>query len=208
MKILLADDHRLFVEGITEIIRKNENWQKVELLKAYTFEQANHQLKDEKIDLLICDINLSDRSGLDLIPIAKSLRPKIKILMLSIYNQPEIVKRAMTMGANGYLIKDTESEELIKALEIILQGGSYLTPSVALAVRNYNHLEEEETLTAREREILNLIIREMSNTEIADKLFISARTVETHRKNIFRKTKNHTVVGLVKYAYKMGIISE
>ncbi|MCS7003857.1 MAG: response regulator transcription factor [Cytophagales bacterium] len=207
MKILLIDDHRLFLDGIVEIFAKNEKLKTSQIFKSYSYHQVIQMLETQRVDLVICDINLPDNSGLNAIPVIKSLCPKAKILMLSIYNQPEIIQRAIRLGANGFINKDIEQKELLESIQIVMQGGLYLSEKTLKALEKETPHQEEE-LTKREIEILGCIIKEMSNAEIAEKLFISPRTVETHRKNILRKTNNHTVIGLIKYAYRKGISLE
>jgi two-component system, NarL family, nitrate/nitrite response regulator NarL len=202
VKIYLVDDHKIFVKGVAALLETEPGLS----VTGYTFDgrSAFDSLKENKPDVLITDIQMPGLSGIELTRLVKDEFPEIKVIGLSMFDKPEIINDLIAAGADGYLLKDLEKDELVKAINQIMNGNMYYSSSVAnLLLQTKNN---KDLLTKREKEIIALIAEEKTNVQIADKLFISEHTVESHRKNIFRKTKAKSIVGLVKYAYDNNLI--
>ena len=203
--LFIVDDHQLVVDGLRSLLN-NE--------KQYTIVGYSNQPKDVvdmlehlNVDVLLTDINMPEMTGVELTRNVKKKFPKIKVLALSMFGERQVIKEMIDAGISGYILKNTGKQELLEALEKLSNGqnffGEEVTKELMKAFRNE---DEGSHLTNREIEIIRLIEREYSNKKIADLLFISERTVETHRKNIFRKTGTQSIVGLLKYAYEHRII--
>ncbi|MCD4791815.1 MAG: response regulator transcription factor [Bacteroidales bacterium] len=197
-KILIVDDHQILIDGIKGLIPCNE----FEIAgEASCYNTAVEMLKGKDIDIIISDIQLPGKTGIELIKEVKQQYPDIKIIVLSMHNEKSIVLKAVKLGINAYLLKNISQEQLLKALYSVLENKFYISEEIAgILVEQAQDNSPRKLLTKRELEILKLIADEKSNRQIADTLFISERTVESHRKNIFRKTNTKTVVGLIKYA--------
>lgn len=208
IQIAIVDDHQIVIDGIRSLLEDHANFR----IAACT--TSPHEMLEilgsKKIDILLTDIMMAEMSGQQLAREVKKKYPSVKILALSMSGQAEIVSEMINdADIAGYVVKNIGKKELTEAIEKIAGGGIYFSDIVLDELGKYSNIkkENEETrLTQREIEIIGLIEKEMSNKDIADKLFISERTVETHRKNIFRKTKTNSVIGLVKYAYEHKLI--
>ena len=205
MNIVLVDDHAMLLDGLRNLIEADDQL-KVNAT-AGTVEDGVRAVGQHKPDLLISDYNLPDGDGLSLIQKARRLVPDLKVIVLSMHDEPHLVKEILKEGVNGYVLKKDSKDELIKAIYEVRAGRIYLSNDInAMLLRSLHEPDEGKILTAREREVLHLIAQEYSNKQIAEALFISERTVETHRKNIFRKTKTSSLVGLIKFAYANNLI--
>ena len=205
MKIFLVDDHAILLDGIKSILLKDDSLHVVG--EASSAETALEFLKKNEIDLLITDFNLPEMDGLSLIRLVKKLSPKIKIIMLSMHDETHLVKEILKQGIDGYILKKDSHVELLEAISAVRNGKVFLSNEISkMMIHSLQFPDEERLLTDREREILKLISKEYNNKQIAEELFISERTVETHRKNIFRKTKTNNLVGLIKFAYANNLI--
>ncbi len=205
MKLFLTDDHAVLIGGLMKIIESEPELEVVG--SAGSVGETMDKLTRTKVDLLITDYNLPDEDGLTLVRKVRRKYPKTKILVLSMHDEAHLVKEILKEGIEGYLIKKDSHNELINAIYTIKSGKTYLSSDVnKILIKGLNGQEEQRLLTDREREILKLISREMTNKQIAEELFISERTVETHRKNIFRKTGTNNLVGLIKFAYSNNLI--
>ncbi len=209
-KIILAlvDDHQIVIDGLMSLLKGDERF---ELAFATTDPlEVMEQLEKQPVDILLTDIMMPGLPGNELAKKVKEKFPRTRILALSMSGSSELVNE-MIVEANvsGYVLKNIGRQELIAALEKIARGGIYFSDDV---VKELIHAEsikketDEARLTARELEIIRLIEKEFNNKQIAETLFISERTVETHRKNIFRKTNTSSVIGLVKYAYEHKLV--
>lgn len=207
-KILLVDDHLMFIDGIKTIINKTTGY---EIVGDFTSGYAAFEfMKDKQVDILITDINMPEMSGIELTRLVKETKPEVKILVLSMYDDREIIHDIILAEAEGYILKNAGKQELLRALEKISNGGTYYSNEVMqIITENYvaRHkvIERTKDLTSRENEILQLVCQEYSTPEIAKMLNISPLTVETHRKNILRKTKTRTIVGLIRFAIENGL---
>ena len=188
-KVFLVDGHAIMLDGLISLLQTDTEMKVVG--SAGTVEGAMDFLKMNHIDILVTDYNLPDDDGLSLVRKVKRLWPEIKILVLSMHSEAHLVKEILKEGINGYVLKKDSKEELINALYAVKKGELYVSHEInKMLVRNLHQPDEQKLLTEREREILKLIAKEFTNRMIAEALFISERTVETPRKNIFRKTKN------------------
>jgi len=213
IKIYVVDDHKLFIEGIYALLSDEQSLEFVgESLSADDFLL---QLDQINADVFLMDINMPDVSGIMLTKMLLQRRPDARVLALTMYDDFRHVEQMMKSGAMGYAVKSENITELIRAIKMVAAGHKYISESSRETVVNrlgsIHELEEvdhvsKSKLTKREIEILLLIIKEVPKKEIAERLFISPRTLETHRKNIFAKANAKTVVGLLKYAYKEGIV--
>ncbi len=212
-KLLLVDDHHLILDGLIALLADETC---IERIQGVTSGQAAIRiLEKERIDVLMVDINMPEMSGLELTKIVRTQFPETKILALSMYNDNVMIAKMIEAGAMGYVLKSTDINELSEAICTIAEGKKFLSKEVQDIIMQgiYNADSSIRSvqpnaikLTSRESEVLALIVREYSNEQIADKLFISERTVETHRKNIFVKTKQKTIVGLIKYAIENELV--
>lgn len=208
LKILIVDDHQMFLDGLRTLLSKSSFIEVVG--EALNGVQALEFIRSNTVDLVLSDINMPEMSGTDLAKTIKKENPEIKILILSMYNDREIIHEIVMTEAEGYILKNSNKQELIKALEHIQTGGTYYSNEVMEIITNsyvakQKSQEKIKDLTRREIEIIQLICQEYSTPEIAEALFISPLTVETHRKNILKKTKARTIVGLIKFALDNGI---
>lgn len=209
-KVFLAivDDHQIVIDGIKALLNKHPVFEvcyettKPETVLSY--------LKENKIDILLTDIMMPNMNGAELSNAVHQQFPEIKILALSMSGQGELVNSMINeSNISGYVLKNIGQQELITALNKIADGSVYFSDVVLdemLKASEKRKQFEEVHLTIREIEIIQLIEKELSNKQISEKLFISERTVETHRKNIFRKTKTSSLIGLIKYAYEHKLI--
>ncbi|WP_421874812.1 response regulator [Marinoscillum sp.] len=205
MRIFLTDDHAVLIGGLQKIIEAEHDLEVVGT--AGDVQSTMDALTHTKADLLITDYNLPDDDGLTLVRKVKRKYPHLKVLVLSMHDEAHLVKEILKEGVDGYLIKKDSHNELINAIYSIKSGKTYLSSDVnSILIKGLNGEGEQKLLTDREREILKLISKEFTNKQIAEELFISERTVETHRKNIFRKTGTNNLVGLIKYAYANNLI--
>lgn len=205
MRIFLTDDHTLLIGGLIKIIHSEDDMEVVGT--AGSVKQTMDRLTQLKVDLLITDYNLPDGDGLGLVQRVKRKYPELKVMVLSMHDEAHLVKEILKEGIDGYILKKDSHSELISAIRAIRDDKMYLSSEINnLLVKGLMGKEEPRLLTNREREILTLIAKEYTNREIAEELFISERTVETHRKNIFRKTGTNNLVGLIKFAYANNLI--
>lgn len=197
--VFLIDDHTILLDGLASIISAQEGLEII--ATATSAAEAIDKLQQVTPDLLITDYSLPDSDGLSLIRQIKKLHPDLNILVLSMHEEAHLVKDILREGVSGYVLKKDSKDELIQAVETILAGKTHLSSEInQLLIDSLDEPANESLLTPREREILRLIAREYTNKKIAESLVISERTVETHRKNIFRKTKTHSLVGLMNFA--------
>ena len=205
MKVFLVDDHAILLDGIRSILEKDDS---LEIAgAAHTAEDALNYLKSHRVDLLITDFSLPGMDGLGLVRVVKKISPGTRIIVLSMHDETHLVKEILREGVEGYVLKKDSHRELLEAIASVKAGKVYLSNDInRIIISSLRFPDEERLLTDREREILKLIAKEYSNKDIAEELFISERTVETHRKNIFRKTKTSSLVGLIKFAYANNLI--
>lgn len=211
-RVFIADDHQIVIDGIKSLLADSEFY--------VSGEASNGQEAFEKLsadpyfsDIILTDISMPVIGGLDLCRMVKNHFSHIRVLILSMYSTTPLVREAILAEADGFLLKTTGREELLKALRRVYQHSTYYSDQLIPIVQNLlaherKNIIENELLTERELEILRLIVKEYTSEEIALQLHISKRTVDNHRFNILQKTGCRGTVGLVKYALRMGIINE
>lgn len=210
--VFIADDHQMMLDGIASLLRGNEEFTVVGT--AANGKLALEALEQQQPDILLADVQMPEMNGIELLQAVRSKWPEQKVVVLTMFNDPVIVETIMQHGANGYILKNTGREELLEALRSVRDGNTWFSKAVVdTMLHNLNKPAEKPKnyvnsaeLTSREQEIVRLIAEGLSSEDIANQLFISRRTVETHRKNILRKTGVSNVVGLVRYAYDTGLI--
>ena len=211
IKVILADDHQMFRDGVKSVLSDEDN---IEIVG----EVGNgidlfELLKSVEPDLIITDISMPDISGIEVARFVSENYSQIKILILSMHSSEEFITKALSVGANGYLPKDTSMNELLEAINKIYLGENYfnkeISDTILKSIINKSKVREEseqnKTLTKREKEIIRLVVEGLTNKEIADKLFISIRTVDSHKTNIMQKLNIKSSVDLVKYALKNNL---
>jgi two-component system, NarL family, nitrate/nitrite response regulator NarL len=206
VKIAIVDDHHIILDGLKSLLEADPDFQIIGVLRSA--EEVLEFLKKDQPDILLTDYSLPGMSGLELFRKIKPLYPKMKVAVLSMHDEVSLVRSVLKEGVHGYLLKNIQQFELRNALKQIAMGYPYVSPEITkIIMTEFNQPEEKsELLTERELEILRLIAKEYSNKQMAEKLFISERTVETHRKNIFRKTNTNTLVGLIKFAFEHKLV--
>ena len=209
-KILIVDDHQMFIDGLKSLLRKQETF--VVVAEALNGQEALDIIEKQPIDIVISDISMPIMSGIELTRIIKDKYPNIKIIIVSMHNDHSVVSEIIMAEAEGYILKNTGKKELFDALNKVANHGTYYSNEVLSVMMQTIKIEKKTTeeihpLSEREIEILKLIVEEYSSEQIAEKLFISKRTVDTHRINILTKTNSKTLVGLIKYAVRMNIIA-
>lgn len=206
MKILLLDDHKILLDGLKFLILGQQEVESVEAVS--TVEEAMQKLDSFRPDLIVSDISVPKEGGIVFTNKVKASFPDIKVIFLSMHEEPYMVKEALSTGAEGYVLKKAAHEELLKAIKEVAEGGMFFSAEIQkILIRRMAFPEDEKILTVREKEVLELIFEELSNKEIGERLFISERTVETHRKNLYQKTKTNSLVGLLKFALENNLVS-
>lgn len=201
--IILADDHQFLLEGLLSILKQQPSFEIVATAQN-GFELIDAVLQ-HRPDLVILDMNMPGYDGLQCLDRIKADFPKTKVLVLTNYNQPELVNEVKKRKAEGYLIKNSSAGELTEVISKILDGQMHFpAPGQLQAIRDDSFFLDgflkKYQLTKREVEIISLVCQELSNKEIADKLFLSELTIKTHRRNILRKLDIKNVAGLVNFA--------
>lgn len=217
IKIILAEDHLVVRNGIKLLLESQSDLEVI--AEASSGQEALDFLNSGIIpDLLITDISMAEMDGLELIDHLTMQYPDVKIIVLSMLNNSQYMLKAFEKGALGYLVKNVGYEELLFCIHHVFNGGRFLCEEVSMQMLDklqdlpsmtyhLQELIEEIDLTDRELEVIELIGEGLTNLQIADKLFLSKRTVEGHRQNLLEKTKSKNTASLIKYAVKNGIIS-
>jgi len=203
IKVFIVDDHYMVIEGIRALLQNESN---MELMgHAMSVDSCLSFLLKQQPDVIIMDINLADKSGIDLCAEVKRVYPGTFILGLSTFNQQSFIRKMMDNGASGYVLKNVTREELVEAITTIVKGNLYLSHEAARSLRS-NEEPGLPVLTRREKEVLTLIADGMTNNEVAEKLFISTTTVDTHRKSLLSKLNAKNTASLVRIATQLHII--
>ena len=204
-RVLLVDDHPILTDGLKMVFKDCHSFNIV--ASAHSSMYALALLKTQSIDLMVTDYAMPDMTGLELIKQAKVQFPNLRTIILTMHDEASIIKEVIAAGVDGYVLKKCALDELALAIESVLNGKPYLSAEVGQKLfRLAKQPPSNELLTDREMEILRLITKELTNKEIATQLFISDRTVEVHRKNLMRKIKCSTTVGLIKYAFAHNLV--
>ena len=185
IRLLVADDHALISKGLVQLIEMEKDIKVIS--QASNGEEAYKLAKKFMPDLILMDVNMPVMNGIKAAKMLKEEKHPSKVLFLTIYNDREYLLEALKLGVEGYILKDAEYDDLIKAIKTIYNGGVYIHPSLMEEIDNIDQETLKKDLTPREIEILKLISKGYSNKEIAQKLFLSEKTVKNHVYNIFKK---------------------
>jgi len=213
LRILLADDHTIVRQGVRKILEERPDWEVV--AEAGDGREAVRQAIELGPDIAILDIGMPMLNGIEATTQIARRAPAVKVVILSMHPNEAYITRALQAGARGYLLKDSADVDLVRALTLVSQGKSFFSPAVAKVMADdyVRHLaargivDRFESLSEREREIFQLVAEGRSNKEIADLLFVSPNTIETHRAHIMEKLDVHSAVELVLFAVRRGLIS-
>ncbi len=205
ISVFIVDDHPVVVQGIQSLLVNEEGiyWAG----HALTAAACAAWCDKNDVDVILMDINLPDKSGIDLCSEIKNKKPKIRILALSTLNQPSYIRKMIESGATGYILKNADKEELLTAIKNVANGETHLCMEALEVVKHtYNSETGKPILTRREKEILILIAEGLTNAEMAKKLFVSQWTVDSHRKSIMTKLNTKNTAMLIKYANDNGLL--
>ena len=203
IKIFITDDHYMIVEGIRSLLQheKDIEW----MGHAMNAASCLAFLQQQQPDVILMDINLPDKSGIDLCKEVKAKYPAIQIIGLSSFNQQSFIQKMLDNGASGYVLKNATREELMEAVETVMQGRKFLSQEAVSTILK-NEDSKIPVITRREKEVLLLIAEGLTNHEIGDKLFISTTTVDTHRKNLMAKFEVKNTAALIRMAAQYKFI--
>jgi DNA-binding NarL/FixJ family response regulator len=201
--VFIVDDHYMVIEGIRSLLQKEKT---IELVgHAMNAASCLSFLQMHQPDVLLMDINLPDKSGIDLCKEVKDKYPSIFIVGLSTFNQQSFIQKMIANGASGYVLKNATKEELMEGIRTVMKGKLYLSDEASQSLQKKNN-GNIPVLTRREKEVLGLIAEGMTNNEIAKKLFVSSTTVDTHRKNLLAKFDAKNTALLIRSAAQMQFI--
>jgi len=212
IKLLIVDDHQIVRDGLVSLLSDSPDIEIIGEVSGY--KNIIELLKINQADIVIMDISMPDMSGIEITDIITNDFPGIKVLVLSMYLNEDFIINALKAGAKGYLPKNTTKKELLEAIYSINNGEEYFSKQIAdIIMKSYvkkiksedDMSQKDNTLSTREMEILKLFVEGFSNADIADKLFISIRTVESHKNHIMQKMGFKSTVDMVKYAIKNNI---
>ncbi len=212
--ILIVDDHTLFREGLKSIIGRDNRFEVTG--EAGSAQEALQMAGKLRPDVMLVDISLPDQSGIQLTGEIRRLLPETCVMIVTMHSKIDYIVEAFQAGARGYVVKESAPQRLLQGLEAVLKGEYFMDNSVCqrvvkrlteLPARNANISDAAYgTLSPREQEVMRLMAEDYSNREIAEKLYISPKTVENHRTNIMNKLGLHSTIELVRYAAKIGMI--
>jgi len=212
--VLIVDDHPLFREGLKSLISRNPRFEVVG--EAGNGREGLRMSKRLKPDLVVMDLSLPDKSGIDVTRNIRGLLPETRVMIVSMHSKIDYITEAFQAGATGYVVKESATDRLVQGLEAVSKGEYFLDTSLSHKVVNklMEFPEKEakitdaryETLTSREQQVMRLLAEGFSSKKIAEKLFISRKTVENHRANIMNKLDLHSTMELVRYAVRLGLI--
>ena len=203
-KLFIVDDHYMVIEGIRSLLQNEAGLE-------WTGHASNAAsclayLQQQQPDVILMDISLPDKNGIDLCKEVKEKYPSVFILGLSTFNQESFISKMMDNGASGYVLKNATKEELLEAIETVMKGKLFLSMDAAQSLRSVADKPDLPVITRREKEVLELIAAGCTNAEIAERLFVSVSTIDTHRKNLLEKFNVRNTASLVRLATQQQII--
>lgn len=203
-KILLVDDHRLFMEGLELLLKEQDEWEIKALVSSG--KEALKFLQIEPVDLVLLDYQMPEMDGIETLKTIRRLHAGTKTMLLSMHKSAPLIRELMAAGGEGFVLKNADKSEFVQAIRKVLSGGKYFSGELMEElVKTPEMAVGESSLTEREKEIIREICEGLSTQEIADKLFISYRTVETHRKNLMDKLEMKNIASLVRWALERGL---
>jgi two-component system response regulator NreC len=212
IRVFITDDHEIYLEGLSLLLGKQEG---IEVIGTATSgKELLEQVRDLKADILLLDVYLPDLGEEEIVQQIRAVRPDLRIIYLTLLRGTRYVHKLSKYNIQGYVLKNASLDELLQALRAVRDGGTFFSRDIHIGdrdedFRNTITIEDkqiDEILSRRELEVLRLICKEFSNAEIAEKLFLSVSTVETHRKNLIAKLGVNNTVGLVKFALRNNLI--
>jgi two-component system invasion response regulator UvrY len=213
IRVLIADDHAILRRGLREILvheLEDSAFGEAVFGEAKDAQEVMAQIQSDDWDLVILDITMPGRSGLDALRDLKALRPKLPVLILSMHSEAQYGRRILRAGASGFMNKESAPEELIKAIQKVLAGGRYVSPALAerlaLDLNDEVRRDVQETLSPREFEVLRMIALGKTISQIAEELHLSVSTVSTHRARILEKMEMTTTAELMRYALSNHVV--
>jgi DNA-binding NarL/FixJ family response regulator len=202
-KVFIVDDHYMVIEGIRSLL---QNDKEIEWMgHASNAASCMAFIKSNQPDIILMDINLPDKSGIDLCKEVRATYPHVFVIGLSTFNQLSFIEKMLEYGASGYLLKNADRSEIIQAIDAVMHGKQYLSADASQVVK-HAHNDNATMLTRREKEVLALIAEGLTNQEIANQIFVSVSTVDTHRKNLLQKLNAKNTASLVKLAMDQRLI--
>ena len=215
IRVFLVDDHKMIRKGIKTIL---DDVPEIEIVgEANNGEECLNVIKPEETDLVMTDLSMPEMDGLELTKVLKDKYPQIKIIALTMIGESYTIKQILAEGVMGYLLKNCSEDEIKMAIKRVYEGGTYYSPEVTNIIidnirkakpKPISRVSMEMPLSDREMEVLHLIIKEFSNSEIAEKLFVSVRTVDAHKRNLLDKTGCKNMAGLVLYAIERSLFED
>lgn len=206
IRILIADDHTIFRQGLISLLENESN---IHIIgEAQNGIEVINGVNTDTVDVILIDIEMPIKNGIDTTKEVKKTHPEVKILALTMHKNASFIKQMLKAGADGYILKDAGKTELLNAIDAVMNGKQYHSTLVTESIMKSLHQQKEKKtpLTERELEIIQLISNELTVRQIAAKLHLSPLTIETHRKNIYLKLGVHNAAGLIKMALKKGWI--
>ena len=210
VRVLIVDDHAVVRSGIRLLLEKEPDIEPVG--EAGTGREAVFQARALKPDVILMDVVMPDQTGLEVLPTLLHEQPGVKVMLLSMQDDPRYVREAFEAGASGYVLKEAADADVVAAIREVAAGGHYVHPELGArlvaAESRERRRAEEDPLSDREHEVLRLLALGHTNQEIAQQLYISVRTAETHRAHIMQKLRLSTRAELVRYALDQGLLQE
>lgn len=212
VRVMIVDDHLVLIDGIKSILKKIPDIDVV--AEAQSGQSALKAIENTKVDVVLLDISMPDLDGIETCGLLLKKDPDLKIIALTMHQEYRFIQNMLDQGAHGYLLKSSGRDEIVLAIRQVFANRSYLnaqvTKTLIEGVRRINQvpIKQNNNLTPREQEVLSLIVEGLTTTEIADQLFISSTTAETHRKNLLRKLEVRNTAGLVRMAYEKNLLQK
>jgi len=204
--VLIADDHQLIIDGISKILQEEKTIAAV--YTAANGQEAVDMLAKHAIDCVLMDLNMPVLTGHDATKIIKQRYPGVKVIVVSMLSDASVIAKLLKAGADAFIIKNMGKEELLRAINKVMDGEKYISPELSFNLNNHNNrkADKQDHLTPRELEIIKHIGEGLTNQEIAAKLFLSPATVDTHRKNVLAKLELKNTAALIKYAAENNLL--
>lgn len=212
IKIVIADDHALIAEGIKKIVEDAADLKVVAILN--NGKETIDFIEQHKIDMVLLDINMPVMDGIECATYLAKHHPKVKVVILSMHMETSIYQELIKIGVKGYMLKTIPSKEMLSAIKKINDGGAFFSEELTSSTNKTSYIplslksKLADEITARELEIIQLIAKGFTNQQIADKLFISVRTADTHRTNILKKLNLNNVASLIRFAFENDLIEK